>query len=856
MVAPFSIFAATYVRLLLDSTLGDRFPFATVFFAVLLTAWFGGLGPALLASILGALTSAWYLLAPRYSFAIASTEDQAGLVLYLALSAGFALLGGGMQRARRQAEANAAAVGKHREELRVTLESIGDAVLTTDTGGHITSMNAVAVALTGWSTADAIGRPLEDVFKIIDEETKRPAVNPVDKVLAEGQVAGLANHTALIARDGTVRPIDDSAAPIRDADEALIGTVLVFRDVTARRRIEDQLRRSERELTDLFENANVGVHFVGPDGIIMHVNKTELDMLGYRREEYVGHHIAEFHTDQEVIADALRRLAAGEILSGYGAQMRCKDGSTKDVSINSSVRWEEGRFIHTRSFTLDVTEQRHAHEARALLAAVVESSDDAIITKTLDGTITSWNAGAERLFGYHADEAIGRPITIIIPPERRSEEREIIARLQRGERIDHFETVRVRKNGSMIDISLTISPVRDSSDRIVGASKIARDITQSKRAQEALVAADRRKELFLATLAHELRNPLAALRNSVEVLRHSDGDPGLLGKVHETMNRQLSHLERLVDDLVDISRISRDQLELRREKVELASVVHHALETCRPLAESRDLALSVELGREPIFLDADPVRLAQVISNLINNACKYTEPHGHIWINAKREGEQAVITVRDTGLGIPTDMLSSIFDMFSQVSRSPEHAPTGLGIGLTLVRRLVEMHGGTIEASSDGPGRGSEFVVRLPALASPVEQAPAPATTNESLGRRLRILVVDDNADAAESLAMLLQMTGHETYLAHDGVEALALAEQMRPQVVLLDIGLPKMSGHDVAQRIRSEPWGQEIVLVALTGWGQQQDRRRSQEAGFDHHLVKPVDVDTLMRVLSTAHAR
>jgi PAS domain S-box-containing protein len=579
-------------------------------------------------------------------------------------------------------------------------------------------------------------------------------------------------------------------------------------------------------------------------------------MLGYRREEYVGHHIAEFHIDQEVIADVLRRLAAGETIAGRSARMRCKDGSIKDVSINSSVRWEEGRFIHTRSFTLDVTEQRRAYETRALLAAVVESSDDAIITKTLDGTITSWNAGAERLFGHRADEALGQPITIIIPQERRAEERQIIGRLQRGERIEHFETLRVHKNGRMIDISLTISPIRDASDRIVGASKIARDITERKRVQEALVAADRRKELFLATLAHELRNPLAALRNSVEILHRADSDPGLLGKVHETMNRQLSHLERLVDDLVDTSRISRDQLELRREKVELASVVHHALETCRPLAESRDLALSVDLGDEPISLAADPVRLAQVISNLLNNACKYTEPHGQIWITAKREGQQAVIAVRDTGLGIPTDMLSSIFDMFTQVTRSPDHLPTGLGIGLTLVRRLVEMHGGTIEARSEGSGRGSEFVVRLPALASPVETTLAPATTDASLSRRLRILVVDDNADAAESLAMLLQMSGHETYLAHDGAEAFALAEQMRPEVVLLDIGLPKMSGHDVAQRIRSESWGQNIVLVALTGWGQQQDRRRSQEAGFDHHLVKPVDVDTLMRVLSTAEAR
>ena len=294
---------------------------------------------------------------------------------------------------------------------------------------------------------------------------------------------GLANHTVLIARDGTERPIDDSAAPIRDDAGATIGAVLVFRDVTERRQAEEALRRKEAELRDFIENATVGLHWVGPDGIILWANKAELDLLGYTREEYLGRHIAEFHVDRPVIDDILRRLLNREELHGYEARLRCKDGSIKHVLINSSGLWEGERFLHTRCFTHDITDRKRAEESQSRLAAIVESSDDAIISKTLDGVIRSWNAGAERIFGYTAEEAVGRPITLIIPPERLDEERTILERLRRGERVEHFETVRVAKDGRRLDISLTVSPVRDDEGRVIGASKVARDITERKRAE-------------------------------------------------------------------------------------------------------------------------------------------------------------------------------------------------------------------------------------------------------------------------------------------------------------------------------------------------------------------------------------
>ena len=367
-----------------------------------------------------------------------------------------------------------------------------------------------------------------------------------------------------------------------------------------------------------------------------------------------------------------------------------------------------------------------------------------------------------------------------------------------------------------------------------------------------LSEADRRKDEFLATLAHELRSPLAPLANMLEILKRAGGDPEVVQRAQEVMERQLGQLIRLVDDLLDLNRITHNRLELRHSDVELSSVIHQAVEACRPFADSAGHDLRVTLPAEPIHVRADPARLAQVVGNLLNNSCKYTRPGGKIWVNAECRGAEAVLTIKDTGIGIPPDKLDSIFDMFTQVGRSTERAHGGLGIGLTLVKRLVQMHGGSVEAHSDGEGHGSEFVVRLPIVVT-VSAAVTPRSTasNEALTSR-RILVVDDNEDSAASLATLLKMTGNETFTAHDGVDALEAIEARRPDVVLLDIGLPRLNGRDVCRRIRQQPWGRKVVVVALTGWGQEEDQRRSLEAGFDGHLVKPVDYAKLIALLSS----
>ncbi|HLE82828.1 MAG TPA: PAS domain S-box protein [Thermoanaerobaculia bacterium] len=501
----------------------------------------------------------------------------------------------------------------------------------------------------------------------------------------------------------------------------------------------------------------------------------------------------------------------------------------------------------------DGAERRLAEAAQAHLAAIVESSQDAIISKTLDGVIRTWNRGAEGLFGYTAEEAVGRPITLIIPPERLDEEQEILTQLASGERIEHYETVRVAKDGRRLDVSLTVSPLRDAEGRIVGASKVARDVTERKRALEALEEADRAKGDFLALLAHELRNPLAPLRNGLEVLRLSAGDSEAAVKTLAMMDRQLSHLVRLIDDLLDVSRVNRQKMELRRSRVLLADVLSSAVETVRPAIEQAGHELTVSLPPEPVHLDADLTRLAQVFGNLLNNSAKYTERGGHIWLTATRVGDQVSVAVRDTGIGIPAHALPTLFDMFSQVDRSLERSTGGLGIGLALVKGLVEMHGGTVEATSPGAGRGATFTVRLPVLerrAEPPLEPPA-EEGHGSLSSKRRILVVDDHADSASSLAMMLRLMGNEVRIARDGIEAVELALKLRPQVVLMDIGMPRLNGYEATRRIREQAGGDAVVIIALTGWGQDADRVKSREAGCDGHLVKPVALPELERLLA-----
>jgi PAS domain S-box-containing protein len=460
------------------------------------------------------------------------------------------------------------------------------------------------------------------------------------------------------------------------------------------------------------------------------------------------------------------------------------------------------------------------------------------------------------MFGYSAHEVIGRSIHIIVPADRSEEEETVLARLRGGEKIDHYETERVTKDGRRLNISLTVSPVRNADGQVVGASKVARDITERKLAAEAIEAArraaeaaSRAKDEFLAMLGHELRNPLAPILTALQLMQLRGDDR--TARERAVIDRQVRHLVRLVDDLLDVSRITRGKIDLKHEDVELADVVARAVEVASPLLEERQHRLTVAVPRSGLLLRGDVTRLAQAVTNLLTNAAKYTPAGGNIHVRASHEGREAVLSVLDDGVGISPTLLPKVFDLFVQGSQDVDRSQGGLGLGLTIVRNLVELHGGSVEARSAGAGQGSEFVVRLPLLGAPIREASAPTALlgGARLPRKLRVLVVDDNVDAARMIAHALAAFGVDTRMAFDGPSALTIAADFQPEVALLDVGLPVMDGYELAAAL-SSAGAHPPVLVAITGYGQDADRARSKAAGFSLHLVKPVDLDALNALL------
>ncbi len=806
------------------------------------------------------------------------------------------------------------------------------------------------------------------------------------------------------------------------------------------------LRASEERLQAVFTHAAVGIAVTALDGSFRDANPKFCDMLGYSLEELRRMTVLQVtHADDvDATRTEIRRLLKGNA-DYYALEKRYlrKDGSAVWGNTRVSIlRQDTGRPEQFIGVVEDITALKQTEQLRSRLAAVIESSDDAIITKTLEGIILTWNPGAQRIFGYAAHEIVGKPVTVLMPPDHVNEEPAILERLRRGERIEHYETVRMRKDGERIDISLTVSPIRDGLGRIVGASKIARDITRQKRAEEALReqsrvlelldaagrviaskldlqavlqtvtdiatavtgatygaffyniinergdayrlyalsgapreafehlgmprntpvfqptfaesrvvraaditrdsryghmelhrgmpeghlsvksylaapvllrsgeiagglifghpeaavftdrseqlvvgiaaqaaiaienarlyeagqleiarreraeaslrAADRRKDEFLATLAHELRNPLAPIRQAVSIAQSELATPDQRRWSHGVIDRQIRHMSLLLDDLLDISRITHGTLQLRIEQIELSAVTRAAVETARPLIDRKHHSLTVDLPPAPVRLWADPVRLAQVLSNLLTNSAKYTDPGGHISLRARSADEEVSIEVSDTGIGIPPDALGDIFKMFSLVRTTGERSDGGLGIGLALSKGIIELHGGRIEARSDGPRRGSTFTVRLPNR--PPQYAgqmsrTAPACSTAIRSRR--VLIADDNRDAAETLAVLLEMRSHTVTLAHDGREALEGFNAFMPDVVVLDIGMPGLNGYEVARQIRSQSVGQAVTLIALTGWGQESDKARARAAGFNYHFTKPLQPEELVAIVA-----
>ncbi|MEQ9407570.1 MAG: PAS domain S-box protein [Fuerstiella sp.] len=1128
-------------------------------------------------------------------------SKESATVQFVALNQRIEEMAGEVRR-RKRAEEEAR---RQEEALRVTLFSIGDGVISTDAECHVVMMNPVAEKLTGWLQDEAGGRPLDTIFRTVNEESRTPVENPAARALRDGIIVGPSHQTLLIARDGSERPIDDTAAPIRDSTDRLVGSVLVFRDILRSRKAERELQETKRRFQAVFNQQFQFMAILTADGTVLEANRTSFQLTGVPREQVLGRplwetpwwdqlpamreqwkrHVAEAargegpvtgemeysladgtirhatavvtgltdesgritgillegHDDTErrrgeailvaqkkvlellvsgeplpdvldaiceviegdsphrIIATVLlldedgqrlRSVAGRRAPSEYseaidgvvigpavgscgtaayrGEQIVVSDIATdplwadfRDMALSHELRacWstpvfssqgevlgtfavyyptprepsdDELRLVDILTRTAGVAiERRRGEEAVRFQAHLLDTVGQAAIVTHLDGEIIYWNRFAETLYGWSRDEVLGRKISDIgvAAAAAAAQAVQIMEQLRTGKNWSgEFEAL--RRDGTSFDAFVTDTPLLDEHGAVSAIVSISVDISERKqlerslrfladasaalaglvdfentlqkvaalavphfadwcavdiaepdgtlrrlavahvdevrvrRAQELherypprqdndfgvynvlrtgrsemmeelpdalleeaatdeehlrilrelglksymcvplrargkvlgvvtfvtaescrcyteadlafadelarrsaiaiensqlyqeLRDADRRKDEFLATLAHELRNPLAPIRNGLQILRLA-GPQDDIDEVRLMMERQLNQLVRLVDDLLDVSRITRNKLELRKRRIELKEVVQSAIDTSRSLMEQAGHAFSWTLPSTPVYLEADLTRLAQVFSNLLNNSAKYTPAGGAVSLVAEATEDEVIVKVRDNGIGIPAESLHSIFEVFSQVDRNMERSQGGLGIGLTLVRRLIEMHGGSVEVSSDGPGLGSEFTVRLPIPGKELSEPLQPVSVNKFRSKpRRRILVVDDNQDSANSLSMMLRLMQHEIRTVHDGLAAMKTAAEFRPEIILLDIGMPQINGYEVCRHIREQPWSDGIVIVALTGWGQNEDRRRSAEAGFDHHLVKPVDLSVLDRLLTAPVAR
>lgn len=890
--------------------------------------------------------------------------------------------------------------------------------------------------------------------QLVDSEDLKQAEQAIEKCLQGHEEYNIEYRITPLGKS-EVRWIRSSGRTVYNQSGEAVSMLGVSFDITEIKRVEEVLRQNAQQLALIADTTPVFIARCNREERFVYVNKPYADRFGLTPADCVGKPIAEIVGDE---AYARFRKYVEIVLQGipveFEVELPYSRIGTHFTHASYAPEFDlEGNVVGWISAITDVTERKQAEMARAHLAAIVASSDDAIISKDLNGVITSWNKGAEKMYGYTKAEAIGQPIMMLIPAERADEEPEILEKIKLGQTVNHYETIRRCKDGTELHISLTISPIRDETGTIVGASKIARDITarkqaeaerallflrereareeaetlnyvarsvageldlqklvqtitdagtkltganfgaffynlvneqgesyvlytlsgapreafekfglprntaifehtfhgrgivrsddilqhpeygksaphygmpkghlpvrsylavpvtsrngevlgglffghsepgifterderigagiasqaavaidnaqlfmtvqkelaQRKQAEEALRETDRRKDEFLAMLAHELRNPLAPIRNAAQVLKLVGPADANQRWAREVIERQTQHLTRLVDDLLDVSRITRGKVTLQREPLNLTTIIHRAVETSRPLIDTRKHLLTITLPAEPLYVEGDLTRLVQVVGNLLNNAAKFTEEGGQIQLEVSQENGQAVIRVRDNGIGLTEDLIPHVFDLFTQADRSLDRSQGGLGIGLTLVRNLVEMHGGTVEAKSEGPGQGSEFTIWLPLMQEATNEATGEANS-DVLGSALptpalKVLIVEDNVDSAEMMAFILKREGHEVRMSHDGLAALEAASAFRPQIVICDIGLPGMNGYDVAAQLREQADFIDTTLIALSGYGQEEDRRRSREAGFKHHLVKPVDPDALVALLDS----
>ncbi|WP_242538481.1 hybrid sensor histidine kinase/response regulator [Trinickia acidisoli] len=663
------------------------------------------------------------------------------------------------------------------------------------------------------------------------------------------------------------------------------------REVERRSRAEATLLQRERELADFVENAAEGLHRIAGDGTILWANAAELDLLGYDYDEYVGHPIGEFYFDPSVIETILEKLCAGETIRDELVRLRCRDGRVRHVLLHANALFDQGRLLYTRGFTRDATDrikwqtaerQRDALFMNAPVAAALLSGPAHVFELA--------NTRFRELAGYA--ELTGRCYADVFPEAQHESEIGALlnAAFVRGEHVvrEDFRIDMTRSDGAFEPRYFTFhfEPLRLSGHTVDGVIAVAVEVTEQVRARarfekshaerERLVAelreASRAKDEFLAMLGHELRNPLSPIVTALRLMHMRT--EGCTVREQNIIARQVDHLVRLVDDLLDISRITRGKIELKKQSVRVADVLTNAVEMPSFLLEQRGHRLTLEVERDLVWT-VDATRLAQVVSNLLTNAARYTPAGGHVELAARREASGMIaVSVRDDGMGLAPDMLPHVFDLFFQGKRNLDRAEGGLGIGLARVKNLVDMHGGRVSAASEGPGRGSTFVIRVPGeraasdARGPAAKAADEASAADGRSRhgaspalhravrqapaRRRVLLVDDNVDGVQALAELLKECGHQVEAVYDPASALQVVARFEPEIAVIDIGLPVMDGYELVQRLRAERAGRGCLFVALTGYGQDADRHRSRAAGFHHHFVKPLDPSRLLRLIDT----
>ncbi len=1204
---------ATVVRLLLSGAFGTHLPFTTYLIASLLVAIYCGLGPALVSVVLGAALGTYLFILPTHTLAISETSGIFQIVAYFVLSAGLSVLIRVIQDARRRAEQNAVALAESRERLATILASIGDAVIATDLDGRVTFMNGVARSLTGWTQEEASGKPIQDLFRIVDEQSREPEC-PVARVLREGVGDGSTRPALLISKDGTEVPVEDNSSSIKNDAGKTTGVVLVFRDITQRKQAEQALREKDGRFRTMADTTPVMLWLSGADGLCNFFNQSWLDFTGRTMEQETGYGWAD-----NVHADDLGRcldtyLSSLEARKSFDMEYRLRrsDGEYRWVLDSGVPRYtKEGEFIGFAGSCIDIADRKQAEEAAHSLASIVESSEDAIIGKRLDGAIVSWNAAAERIYGYAADEVKGKHISILSPDDRGDELARIFETLKRGESIPHLETVRQTKDGRVIDVALTISPTRDEAGHITGASTIARNITDRKRAeqersllaaqvenerqrlnnvvanvpgvvweawgrpdqasqridfvseyvekmlgygmdewlstpnfwlsivhqddteraaqeaaaifasgkggtsrfrwkakdgrviwveaqsvvvcddsetpigmrgvtmditerkraedaqrflaeasgllassldyettlasvaklavpnlsdwcvvhiigdngrlrqlavvhtdpakeeaarklqerypvdpdagigvpnvlrtgraefyplvnqerlarvarnkevadvfreldlkscmivplvarnrtlgvitlataesnryydandlalaedlahrialavdnarlyreaQDAVTAredalhirdellrrehvareeaetANRSKDEFLATVSHELRTPLNAILGWAHMLRANKLDHTTQTRALETIERNAKSQAQLIEDILDVSRIVTGKLRLDVRPVELAPVVDAAIDAVRPAADAKGIRIETILDPRAGPVSGDPNRLQQIVWNLVSNAVKFTGKDGRVQVQLQRVSSYVEIVVSDTGQGISAEFLPYVFDRFRQADATSTRRHGGLGLGLAIVRHLVEMHGGTADANSPGEGMGASFLIKLPLIVPRIDRLDGDRLHATSGGgivlepsSRLdgvSVMVVDDEPDTREMLRIMIGQLGAEVRACASSDEAMRLLSEWKPDVIVSDIEMPGEDGYELMLKVRrseANRGGRKIPAIALTAYGRVEDRLRALSAGYQMHIAKPAEPAELAAVIAGLAAR